>query len=472
MDNQNPKSPDSSVTKLLALNFLAIASTNSCLNSAGSFWVRNITSSTQTSSCVSANLVSSSSTLDIYVQKTLSLNLNFAAIASTYTNQILPAEISALGVASDINRDGKITLLILDIVDGASVGTGFIAGFVDPVNFFQDNAVFATRSNEREILYLDGVELVKLRDRDLALNRPDPFLSTLAHELQHLIRFQHSQGNDDPWIDEGTSEVISDITGFGPQSARLACFRGDISSSTSCSGGIGSTSTSSPSLFKWNGNLKNYAFSYSFMRYLYDSSGSSAAARNLFFMDTVKGLNKVRGDNATNLTQLFMNSPGYNASVLSSTNQIVFQRLFASFLAQSVGYPNLNQVYIGNTNSVDLDFVRTTYPFSTTLSTLPTPQPFNAISASTSHVLAPSQVNRVLGTTSGITNGLTNFIAIQGSDSYLIFNANNLSAATTQIAQTNFLDSNSNDKICPHVFLSNDMKQQNNTKKRKMISLE
>lgn len=401
---------------------------NRCNPNNGSFWARNLTLSSQSSYCVYSTLVASSANMNLYVENGLSTNLNYTDVASAFESNIFPVEKSAFGAPSDINGDGKITVLILDIKDGATASSGFVAGFVDPASFFTDSPLFSIRSNQREILFMDGVELLRLRDKDLSNGKPDIFLSTLAHELQHLIRFQYSEGGDDTWIDEGTSEVSSDLTGYGPQNSRLSCFRGDASSS--CTGGIGSTSSGSPSLFAWSSNLKNYAYAYSFMKYMYTSSGTNATDRNAFFSNTVQGLNGTRADNAYNFMTLFMNSTNFNPTVLSSDNKTAFKRIFASFLGQSVGY-NLQNVYFGNTSVTNIDSVRTTYPFPSELLALSTPSPFSAISNSASINLSPSQVSRISGTTSGITSSSSDFVIVKGTNEFLIFNGDNIGSTTS-----------------------------------------
>jgi hypothetical protein len=454
----SPKRNDSTQSTAISLFLLVEALKPRCNTDSGGFWVRDLLLSNQASYCVQSSLVASNSSVDIYLQNGLSTNLNYNTIAERFDTSILPIMKQAIGIPSDINKDNKITILILDIRDGATASSGFIAGYVDPVNFFGDNPAFTIRSNQREILFMDGAELVRLRDRDLAAGRPDTFLSTLAHELQHLIRYSYSNGADDIWIDEGTSEVTSDITGYGPQTARLNCFKGDSTSSNSCAGGIGSTSTNSPSLFSWRGTLKNYAFSYAFMRYLYDISGNTDALRYQFFQSTVQGKNAVRANNATNLINLFMQSSGYNSSVLSTVNTSVFQRLYASFIAQSAGYTSLSQTYIGNTSVQNMDSVRTTYPFSSVLSVLPTPSPFSAISSAGSYSLSPSQVNRVTGTTTGIVNNLSDFVAVQGTGSFVIMNAGLNNSSSSSTVQASLLNDTEEGIICPQHFINEDVK--------------
>lgn len=422
------------ILSLLSLKYVIDSQNSGCNTSAGGFWVRNLLTKSQATYCVYSMLVASSTNMDLYVENGLTTNLTYSNITSAFESNIYPIEKAAYGPPSDINNDKKVTVLILDIKDGATASSGFVAGYVDPINFYGDDPSFTIRSNQREILFMDGNELLSLRNKDLANGKPDTFLSTLAHEFQHLIRFQYSQGSDDTWIDEGTSEVTSDLTGYGPQSARLSCFKGDASSSSSCTGGIGSTSTGNPSLFNWASSLKNYAYAYSFMRYMYESSGTTTDTRNEFFQRSVQGYNGTRANTAYNLMAIFMNSSNFNSTVLSTDNKTAFKRIVASFMGQAVGYSNLQNVYFGNTTAVNIDSARTTYPFSSTLQALAT-SPFSSISTS-SYNLTPSQASRVTKVTTGITSSTTDFVIVSNGTSganteFVVFNGDNVGSKSS-----------------------------------------
>ncbi len=449
------------------LSIFAINEANSfdCKNTPNSFWARNLLTTSGASYCVETTLVGSSSVVELYLEKNLVTDLNYFQIVLAFS-RILEIEKETISEPSDINKDGKISIVILDIKDGATPSSGFIAGYVDPINFFIDNPAFSSRSNEREILFMDGVELVNLRRRDLSQGRADTFLSTLAHELQHLIRFPISNGIDDVWIDEGTSELISDITGYGPQTSRINCFKGDVSSSISCSGGVGALSSNSPSLLNWRGTLKNYAFSYSFMKYLYSVAGTNEASRRTFLKNSVIGIQNTRATNILGLMNIFKNSNNFNSNLLSSEADIVFKRLFGNFMALSVGYNNLNTSYFGNSNIVSLESIRSTYPLPTDLNSLATPIPFSAVSDATSFNLSAGQVLRVNGTTSGITNNQTDFIAIQGTTSYLVMNASTVTGNSNTV---NINIHDTKEKICPHDFFQNEFLKFNKIKNLKSL---
>lgn len=451
------------ILSLLAINY---ANRSDCRNTPNSFWVRNLLSASGASYCVEASLVGSSSNIDLYLEKNLTTDLNYSQIVQAF-NSILEIEKETISEPTDINKDGKITVLILDIKDGATANSGFIAGYVDPINFFGDNPAFSSRSNEREILFMDGVELVNLRRRDLAQGRPDAFLSTLAHELQHLIRYPISGGIDDVWIDEGTSESISDITGYGPQSSRISCFKGDATSSISCTGGMGAFSTNSPSLFNWRGSLKNYAFAYAFMKYLYSISGTTELARKTFLKNTVKGLNNTRATNVIGLMNIFINSSNFNSTILGSDSDTVFKRVFGNFMGQSVGYSSLSTSYFGNNIITSLDPVRLAYPLPAELASLATPTPFAAVSDANSFSLSSGQVLRVTGTTSGITNNQTDFITIQGNQNFLVMNASTNSSSSTNTVNLNIHDEK--EIVCPHNFFQNELIQFKKSKNLKSL---
>ncbi len=417
---------------LLSLLYLAIDDA-ACKNSRGDFWVRNVV--TNVSYCVKTTLQAESNYAKIYVEKNLSTGLNYSSLLATYDSQIINREIEAFGSPPDIDRDGKVTIVVLDIIDGATSTSGFVAGFFDPINFYTDDPNQKIRSNEKEILYMDGKELVQLE----AVS-PGNFLSTAAHELQHLIRFQYeviANAEDDTWINEGTSEVASDITGFGPQTSRISCFRG---TSSSCSGGVSGTS-----IITWSSALRNYAYAYSFMKYIYENSGSTTAQKYAFFKKTVVGNSSgIRADTASNLMEVFKSASSYNASILNpnSSASDMFKRMLASFLGQSLGYSSITNTYFGNTTLVSsIDSVRSTYPLPSDLAGLYANGGFSAAGTGpVSAAISPSVAYRFAGNTTGVTSGGSNFVVVKNTtNDYLLFNGAN-SGTTSQTGSANLLE--------------------------------
>ncbi len=215
-----------------------------------------------------------------------------ADLLSTFEAQMKDKEHALFGLPLDINEDKKVSILILDIDDGAAVDTPSITGYFDPFNQFNDAKVYeatcensstndCARSNEMEVLYLD-VALARKADKK-SLN------ATLAHEYQHVLHFARDyNANPDnvqvesTWVNEGLSEVASDITGFGPQSNRLSSFA-DVRGNS-----LTSWNTASP--------LVDYAHSYAYFRFLADVYGETIISQvftsNKF---SVEGVNEALG---------------------------------------------------------------------------------------------------------------------------------------------------------------------------------
>ena len=370
-----PKSKNSSLLDNQLLLFALIYTiNNSSCGGNGKFWIRDLTSSTGSTYCVDSNLVGSANGAEFYLDKNLNSSiLDFSSIVSEYNNKIYPALNNAFGSPSDINKDGKVIILTTDIKDGSTANSGFVAGFVDPLNFSKDVQGSVARSNAMEILYMDGAELITKRTSALKNGDPDPYLATVAHEMQHLIRFQYSKGGDATWIDEGTSEVSSDLSGYGPQSDRIKCFRGDTSYSICSSNPIGIQGTSP---FNWGSTLRNYAYSYAFMRYIYLASGSNSTQRNTFLQSSVVGINNFRASTSDGLMEVFKTSSAYinnnGSTALGSNSSSMFTKLFIYFFGRSQDFTSFSNtdVFIAGSGT-DLTSVNTNFPLNYSTYTLP-----------------------------------------------------------------------------------------------------
>ncbi len=197
-----------------------------------------------------------------------------------FDRNIAPREHALFTTPLDIDGNRKVILLFLDIDDGYSSGSGggYIAGYFDPLNQFDDESVqeiTGRRSNEAEMLYLDTYP------SEVGGNE---FMSTLAHEYQHLLQFSFNFRNDsdeEKWVDEGLSEIASDLTGYGPQTSRLIGFR-RIGNGTLILG---------DSLISWDGNIDDYNHVYMYFRYLVDAWGEELVTR--IFRHTLSDLDGV-----------------------------------------------------------------------------------------------------------------------------------------------------------------------------------
>jgi hypothetical protein len=123
-----------------------------------------------------------------------------------FDNNIYDKIIDNFGSPSDVDGDGKITLLVLDIKDGFTGSGGYVAGYFDPTNEYDSSTYSA--SNEMEMLYMDSYP---------GASDIDGFKQTMAHEFQHLVNFnqkvfvQGFSAGFDTWINEGMSSAAEKI---------------------------------------------------------------------------------------------------------------------------------------------------------------------------------------------------------------------------------------------------------------------
>ena len=122
---------------------------------------------------------------------------------------IYEIETELFGEPPDIDGDKRIYLLLLDIRDGETRGSSFVAGFFSPVN--QHRGVLRhpeigipVRSNELDMLYLDT-------DPQNAGN--EKAFGVLAHEFSHLIHWRHD-ADEAIWINEGCAEYAMFFCGY------------------------------------------------------------------------------------------------------------------------------------------------------------------------------------------------------------------------------------------------------------------
>ncbi|RHX83440.1 peptidase M30 [Leptospira stimsonii] len=318
----------------------------------GKFWVRDITKNA--SYCLQASLVGEGDTVSVYAESGQEQNLDYKSIVREFDQRIFPKLGAAFGPPSDMDQSGKVHILFLDIRDGSKPGGSFVAGFFDPYDFLSDDPRSSVRSNGKEILYIDSVQLKELADKDLASGKSDTLLSTIAHEFQHLIRFQYElpeylsqKARDETWLNEGTSEVASDIAGYSPQMNRIQCYRGNVAGV--CARGVNGSTIFGSANFS---SVVDYSFAYAFMKYLYTISGSNLEERNSFFKKTVSG-SSVRAKDAQSLAEIFLTSAGVTSLSASQKNDLgisgetSFIRLFAAFLWLSTGESTLAEAQLG-----------------------------------------------------------------------------------------------------------------------------
>jgi len=171
-----------------------------------------------------------------------------------FENNIHPVESAVFGDIEGLLGnigDGKIIVLY------ASLPSGW-AGYFDPYNEYSQESIGSYLSNEWEMIYLDY---------------SDSFESTLAHEFQHLIHFNHDP-NEATWFDEGCSELAAFLSGCFPSEWNNLTFFANLF-----------RFSYDDSLIFWNFFSSNgrdvridYGGAYLFLLYFYEQFNSSAVS--------------------------------------------------------------------------------------------------------------------------------------------------------------------------------------------------
>ncbi|MDR0719845.1 MAG: hypothetical protein LBF78_09435 [Treponema sp.] len=179
-------------------------------------------------------------------------------MAKEFDDNIYTKIKDAFGDPTDVDGNGKVILLLLDVQDGydGSVGSSYVAGF-----FHSNDMLQTSYSNKADMLYIDTWPA----NFKTAEGRAQIY-STAAHEFQHLINYSlhHGAGklnrSMDVWVDEGLASGAEFIYG-GVQQDRIKYFNNN-----------------SQSILKgnnffvwyddWNDPLANYSTVYLFFQWL------------------------------------------------------------------------------------------------------------------------------------------------------------------------------------------------------------
>ncbi|MDR9417051.1 MAG: T9SS type A sorting domain-containing protein [Gracilimonas sp.] len=115
-----------------------------------------------------------------------------------------------VGEFPNVDGDGILDVLLVDIQDNFVETGSFVAGFFDPINLYDHEF-----SNKRDLIYLD-IYPTLIHEGDLNVERA---VSTFAHESQHLIHAGY-EGEDveSVFVNEGYSEAVEILCGFEPRS--------------------------------------------------------------------------------------------------------------------------------------------------------------------------------------------------------------------------------------------------------------
>jgi hypothetical protein len=120
------------------------------------------------------------------------------------TRGIVANDNAYFGAPPDVDGDGRLDILLYDIVEGTTDGNIYIAGYVTS----SDLSLFGG-GNNKDILYLDT-------SPGLTSRPVTELLGTAAHEHQHLIHFNYDL-NELTFVNEGLSEWAEVLNGYLPR---------------------------------------------------------------------------------------------------------------------------------------------------------------------------------------------------------------------------------------------------------------
>jgi len=201
------------------------------------------------------------------------------------TSGILDINEMYFGSPPNIDGDGRLDILLLDIEDQFEETGSYVAGFFDPVNLIDH-----PNSNFRDMIYVDLYPSVIYQ----GTMNTDQVAATIAHEYQHLVHANYEgEQSQSIFINEGLSELAEILCGFAPRKPD-AYFH-----------------SPNRSLLSWNYSnpLPDYARASLFMEYLFEQVGTENTKKLVQTRSTgVEALQEVINNTSSlTLSQLFMN---------------------------------------------------------------------------------------------------------------------------------------------------------------------
>lgn len=192
------------------------------LNQTKNFKVLRLTSSypfTTTPHSVDAKLIYSSADYYFWLDKSITYSGDYNAsmvdlIWQDLNTTALPRARSIWGDPGDIDSDGKISILLTDVLNESNIAVGFF-----------NSADFSTWSSSNPTSNMMEVVYVGVPDNSNANFSRESIVATTAHELQHLILYYHktyvprSNTGTAPvetlYLNEGLSHLTENLCGYG-----------------------------------------------------------------------------------------------------------------------------------------------------------------------------------------------------------------------------------------------------------------
>ena len=184
-------------------------------------------------------------------------------LADEFDQHIYNLVTENFGAISDIDHNGRVAILCLDIIDNFGVNgtSNYISGYFSPADVYTNDLLAAPISNEMEIFYIDTYPSMGKDKANLDITKA---YATLAHEFQHMVNaaqerlVEKKKCGMATWLDEGLAMASEQMYLNKDLTGRIKYYN----TSTAIKNGR--------SVLDWNNNevLANYSLSYLFVQYL------------------------------------------------------------------------------------------------------------------------------------------------------------------------------------------------------------
>jgi len=145
---------------------------------------------------------------------------DFEELGALFDDELYPVATRSFGAESDLDRNGRVLILMTPVVNGltdeADCEEAFVTGFFFPLDIDPD-AARDERSNQAEVFYALVPDPSGSVTCDHSADRVKRLVPvTFVHEFQHMVSFyQHvllRAGNSEvTWLNEGMSHVSEEL---------------------------------------------------------------------------------------------------------------------------------------------------------------------------------------------------------------------------------------------------------------------
>ncbi|HNX58457.1 MAG TPA: hypothetical protein PKK43_05120 [Spirochaetota bacterium] len=198
---------------------------------------------------------------EVYVEDQISLPPSMInRIVSKFDNDIYPMVTSKFGEESDVDANGKIIILILDIKDGFDndMNLNYCAGYFDPGNELSESPDNHF-TNMCDMIYVDCYP------GNPASTEAN---GTVAHEFQHLVNYNinglsNGGAEHEIWLNEGLSSVAECFAQGGDElTYRIDLYNGYIENSKYM------LNDTMDNFYMWENSMMDYSTAYLFFQWI------------------------------------------------------------------------------------------------------------------------------------------------------------------------------------------------------------